>query len=124
MPNRSHEKKLLVEGREDKRLIPQLIEANGIPWGETEADWIVAIEEYNGVEEILKPGVIEVELKASGLRILGILLDANESLWCPMGCAAKPMFATIPNFALGSPQGRRHYAESGWQTLRGLAISR
>lgn len=27
-------KKLLVEGAEDKRVIPYLIEANGIPWGE------------------------------------------------------------------------------------------
>ncbi|MGK7904814.1 MAG: hypothetical protein AB4352_26095 [Hormoscilla sp.] len=29
-----HKKKLLVEGDSDKRVIPVLIEANGIPWGE------------------------------------------------------------------------------------------
>ena len=99
MPRRSHQKKLLVEGKEDKRLIPQLIEANGIPWGEKEADWIVAIEEYNGVDDLLKPGVIEVELKASGLRILGVLLDANESCdarWAALRNQCLSQFPSLP----------------------------
>lgn len=83
MPKRIHEKKLLVEGAEDKRLIPQLIEANGIVWGDKEDDWIVKIDSYDGIPNLLKPGIIEAELKASGLRILGVLLDANAS------CAAR-----------------------------------
>jgi 5S rRNA maturation endonuclease (ribonuclease M5) len=28
-----HSKVLLVEGKQDVRVIPELIEANGVPWG-------------------------------------------------------------------------------------------
>lgn len=31
---RQYEKILLVEGAEDQRVIPELVEANGIQWGE------------------------------------------------------------------------------------------
>ena len=72
-PNR-----LLVEGDEDQRVIPQLMEANGIRWGETPAEWVVEIKECNGFESMVKQGLIETELKASGLRVLGIIADANE----------------------------------------------
>ncbi len=41
MATRYNPKKLLVEGDEDKRVIPQLIEANGIRWGESRDTWIV-----------------------------------------------------------------------------------
>ena len=76
---RNFPKKLLVEGDEDKRVIPQLIEANGIPWGETSDTRIIDIEQCDGFENMVKPGVIEIELKASGLEVLGILADANTN---------------------------------------------
>lgn len=79
MPKRIHSKKLLVEGAEDKRVIPELIEANGIIWGETANDAIVYIEEFGGISTLFKPGVIESQLKASGLEIMGIIVDANSS---------------------------------------------
>ena len=69
-------KKLLVEGETDKRIIPYLIEANGVSWTLNDQP-IVYIEPYGGIEEILKLGVIGSELKASGLEALGILVDAN-----------------------------------------------
>ncbi len=72
-PNR-----LLVEGEDDKRVIPQLIEGVGIPWGDRKKDWIVHIEPCEGVEEILKPGSIKTELKASNLKRLGIVIDADD----------------------------------------------
>lgn len=74
-----HPKKLLVEGAEDKRVIPYLMEANGIRWGESDADRVVEIKEYDGIENMVKPGLIETELKASGLEVLGIIADANEN---------------------------------------------
>lgn len=77
MPKRIHVKKLLVEGV-DKRVIPELIEANGVTWGETADAAIVFIEDFEGVSNLLKPGVIETELKASGVEIIGILIDAND----------------------------------------------
>jgi len=38
---------LLVEGSEDLRVIPQLMEANGIPWG-NKKNQIVYIEDCEG----------------------------------------------------------------------------
>lgn len=72
-PNR-----LLVEGQDDKRVIPQLIEGAGIPWGDRPRDWIVHIESCGSVDEILKPGSIKTELKASNLMRLGIVIDADD----------------------------------------------
>ncbi|NQT37117.1 MAG: hypothetical protein HQ581_06490, partial [Planctomycetes bacterium] len=79
MPNRIHPKKLLVEGDEDLRVIPELIEANGVPWGETAVDAIVFIKPFDGISNLLTPGVIGAELKATGAEIVGIMVDANDS---------------------------------------------
>ncbi|MBC6479396.1 MAG: hypothetical protein GDA56_18110 [Hormoscilla sp. GM7CHS1pb] len=73
-----HKKKLLVEGDSDKRVIPVLIEANGISWGETKSEAVVYIESYGGVTQLLAPDVISTELKASRLSALGLIVDADE----------------------------------------------
>jgi hypothetical protein len=70
--------KLLVEGDEDKRVIPQLIEANGIRWGERRDEWPVEIEAVGGIDELLRPGSIRAELGQRNLQRLGILLDADD----------------------------------------------
>ena len=72
----SRPKKLLVEGDTDKRVIPYLMEANGVPWG-TRENPVVFIQAYGGMVELLSRRVIENELKASGLEALGVLVDAN-----------------------------------------------
>ncbi len=77
MATKPRPKVLIVEGDEDKRDIPYLIEANGIGWGERNEAKIVDIEPYGGIEEMLAPGEIETQLKASGLQALGILVDAD-----------------------------------------------
>ena len=69
-------KKLLVEGDTDKRVVPFLMEANGVVW-EAADQPVVYIEPYGGINDLLKPGVIESELKASGLEALGVMVDAN-----------------------------------------------
>jgi hypothetical protein len=50
-----------------------------IPWGEYDKpeQWPAKIVEFDGVEPLLKPGVIEAELKSPGLKALGVLVDAN-----------------------------------------------
>ncbi|MBD2483505.1 DUF3226 domain-containing protein [Planktothrix sp. FACHB-1365] len=68
---------LLVEGKEDVRVIPELIEANGIAWG-TKKNPVVYIQENNGYDNLIKPDVISTELKASGLSALGIMIDADD----------------------------------------------
>lgn len=95
--------KLLVEGEEDRRVIPQLIELNGIPWGEHRNEWIVEIEAVGGIEEILKPGSFSAELKERNLKRLGILVDADddpEHCWQRIrsACAGEfPRLPTVPD---------------------------
>jgi hypothetical protein len=74
-----HSKKLLVEGQDDKRVIPQLMEANGVSWSSSDGQLVVLIEHYDGIDNLLAPGVIETELKASGLTTLGIVADADDN---------------------------------------------
>ncbi len=69
---------LVVEGQDEKRTIPELIELNGIDWGSGK-NTIVHIKDYEGYENIIKPGSISTELKADGIEALGILLDADEN---------------------------------------------
>ncbi|GAB1539147.1 hypothetical protein NUACC21_18120 [Scytonema sp. NUACC21] len=71
-------KKLIVEGEQDKRVIPYLIEANGIPWGNTKEKAVVHIEPY-GSDKFIDADVISTELKASGLTALGLMVDADEN---------------------------------------------
>lgn len=92
-------RRLLVEGDEDKRVIPELLEANGIAWGETKDEAIVDIEPYNGIDRLLAREVIETELKASGLRSLGILVDADQSAprtWQRMRQRCLASFPALP----------------------------
>lgn len=76
-------KKLLVEGDEEKRVIPYFMNEHFV-WGDNERDWVVTIEQFGGVENLLKPGVIEAESKVPGLLALGVIIDADdwlESRW-------------------------------------------
>ncbi len=50
-----------------------------IVWGDEKKDWIVEIKELDGVEKLLKPGLIEAESKTPGLKAFGVILDANDS---------------------------------------------
>jgi hypothetical protein len=70
-------KKLIVEGNQNKRVIPELIEKNGIPWGNTKETAIVEIQPY-GSDQFIDADVISTELKASGLTHLGLMVDADE----------------------------------------------
>ena len=65
-----------MEGAKDLRVIPYLMEANGVVWV-PDGDPVVHIAPNNGAEQLLKQGVIESELRASGLEALGVVIDAN-----------------------------------------------
>ena len=79
MPTRNHPRKLLVEGDTDQRVIPYLMEANGVPWP-APPDSPVSLEALGGVDELLKPGVLEAELSASGLEGLGVVIDLHSRM--------------------------------------------
>lgn len=68
---------LLVEGKEDKMVIPYVMEAF-IPWPDSAEERPVTIEEFGGIGPLLQPGVIEAKIKTSGLRALGIMIDADD----------------------------------------------
>lgn len=73
-----HQKVLLVEGKQDLRVIPELIEANGVNWG-TKKSPSVYIRDYDGYQQLVDPDVISTELQASGLAALGIIIDADDN---------------------------------------------
>ncbi len=52
------------------------MEANGVPWPDP-PESPVSVDTRGSVDEILKPGVLEAELGASGLEALGVVVDAN-----------------------------------------------
>ena len=91
-------RKLLVEGRDDKRVIPYLIEGNGIVWGETPHDSVVHIEDYDGVDDLLAKGQIETQSKSSGLEAIGILLDADDDIACRWKRVRERCRAVCPDF--------------------------
>ncbi len=72
-----HPRVLLVEGADELRVLPHLLENGGVAWG-ARGQEVVRLNESRGLEALLAPGTIEAELKASGVRAVGILVDADE----------------------------------------------
>ena len=78
MATHYHPKKLLVEGQDDLRVIPQLMEKNGIHWGVKQKEAIVLIEECGGYENITYDR-ISTELQTGKCTHLGLIIDADEN---------------------------------------------
>lgn len=109
-----HKKILLVEGAEDKRVIPELIEANGVHWGSSKKDYIVFIKSCDGISNMLDKSLIHTELKASGLEVLGIIVDADEypeNRWESVRNCLIDKFPELPE--LLPETGLIHKAEDG-----------
>jgi len=68
---------LLVEGKEDQRVIPYLMEANDIHWSNKNPP--VNIEDRNGYENLANSFAIQAYLK-SGVTHLGIIVDADDNI--------------------------------------------
>jgi hypothetical protein len=86
---------LLVEGDDEKRVIPYLMDHH-VVWGDKEIEWVVQIKSHEGIEDLLQPKNIEAEAMAQGRNAVGIVVDANDhfdSRWarvrhCCLGIAA------------------------------------
>lgn len=104
---------LLVEGEEDKRVIPELVEANGVTWELGRNQYAVHIKANDGYENIT-PEVISTELKASELRALGIMIDTDDnpkSRWVSIRNAVSQ---SIPDLPADLPEaGLIHAAPNG-----------
>jgi hypothetical protein len=91
-------KKLLVEGDDEKRVIPFFMDEH-VLWGDKENERIVDISQFGGIEDLLKPGNIEAESKVPGLRAMGIVIDADdqfESRWARVRDRCKRVASSFP----------------------------
>ena len=110
---RANPNKLLVEGDDEKSVIPYFVDEY-VVWGDRPDDWVVQVDEFDGVEKLLKPGVIEAESKTPGLKALGILIDANDqftSRWSRVRERCLKIAADFPETLL--PGGLIHQTADG-----------
>ena len=97
---REHPRKLLVEGETDKRIIPYLMEENGVTWPDERGKYPVCLEKYGGIDEILKPGRIAGHLRETGLEALGVVVDADgdaASRWDELKNSFRSEFPDLPD---------------------------
>lgn len=74
--SRRSAKVLVVEGKDELRALPELLERNiGRAW---EEPYPVRVDERDGIDAILAPGALSALLKQSGLTHFGVLIDANS----------------------------------------------
>lgn len=108
-------KVLLVEGQQEVRVIPELIEANGIDWG-TKKSPVVYIRDCKGCQNLVDADVISTELQASGLSVLGIILDADDNPFERWQSIRNASLKSIPNLPTDLPEeGLIHTASNGIQ---------
>ena len=115
--------KLLVEGDEEKRTVPYLMDEY-VVWGDRHDDWVVEISEFGGIESLLKPGVIEVELKTPGLNALGIIIDANDEFESRWSKIKRALFEDRSRLPGGTTDRRSHPRKSARTADRGLDHAR
>ncbi|MEM8643024.1 MAG: DUF3226 domain-containing protein [Cyanobacteria bacterium P01_G01_bin.54] len=88
---------LLVEGKSEQFLIPELMEANGIDWPARNPP--IYIEDCGGYEKIADQDAIAAELQNSNLTALGIVVDADEypdRRWQSLRNACLPSIPDLP----------------------------
>lgn len=74
---RIHSKRLAVEATDDQGAVIGLMR-HYVVWGEKEEDWPIFIDRAKSVEALLDRVYLQTALKATGLRILGVVVDADE----------------------------------------------
>lgn len=70
-------KRLVVEGNDDKQSVLSLARSR-LQWSQSVEDSPVFIDIGGSAEEILKPAYLTALLKTRELRIIGIMLDADD----------------------------------------------
>lgn len=95
-----HQKLLLVEGADELRTIPELIEKNGVLWEPQKGVPIVQIKNCGGYTELSDPIGIKTELAATDRTALGIVLDADEdpiNRWFSIRNACRQSIPDLPD---------------------------
>jgi hypothetical protein len=104
---------LLVEGKDEQFTLPFFMDEY-VVWGDQKTDWVAEIKELDGIENLLRPGLIEAESKTPGLKALGVILDANdtfESRWSRVRERFRKIAAGFPEDL--SPDGLIHETQEG-----------
>lgn len=73
---RDYSRILIVEGVDDRHSVIGLMK-NHTNWPEERSEWPVWVEVGNSVDQILEPGYLTTEIKASNAKIIGVMLDAD-----------------------------------------------
>ncbi len=115
MAKNDNPKKLLVEGKDDLRVIPELIEKNGITWVDSKKQPIVLIEECEGYENITSD-LIYTELQTGRRTHLGLVVDADDDAslrWQSIRNACLTSITNIPEeipatgLIINTPDGKK-----------------
>ena len=104
-----HENLLLVEGQDDKRVIPELMERNGITWELGPKQYCVEIVAAGGLSQLLEPSFLGVSRKRAGLRRLGLLVDSDtntEATWLRVSQALSKAGIATNTQALDTPMSK------------------
>lgn len=73
-----HANILLVEGKQDLHVIAELMEANGVDWGDKKKP-VVYIRDCDGYQNLVSSEAIATELQASGLAALGVKVQISRN---------------------------------------------
>ena len=68
---------LLVEGPVDQRVITALVAKHGLAL-KSGTGYLVEIKDFGGVDSLLNPNVLRTVAQQSGLKSLGLVLDADD----------------------------------------------
>lgn len=109
-------KRLLVEGFDEQRVIPHLIEENGIAWGETPREWIVQIEQAGGIERLLDPRWLRLQLVNPDLTHIGLIIDADDDAIAAYATARRRCLDHFPTLP-AEPPAEGAIAEHDGRTL-------
>ncbi len=80
-------KQLIVEGKDDKWFVINLLKAYGVVWSNDEKKWPLTVTDFGGIDNIRDREKLDIELqetlvaakKIQGLGSLGILLDSDTN---------------------------------------------
>ena len=102
---RTPKKILLVEGKDELRVIPELIETNGVTWKINNNGTVVYIQEHGGKENLVNSFEISAQLKDAKLSALGIIIDADDDPLGSWQSIRNASLKSIPDIPETLPEG-------------------
>jgi hypothetical protein len=73
----AHPKKLIVEDIDTSGMVRGLMGSH-VPWGDNQSAWPCEIRPAGSADQVLDPDALYTAYMSSGLRALGIIVDADD----------------------------------------------